>query len=231
MKITWIGQSGYLLQEGETKILIDPYLSDVVNRVANRPRMIAPPFLPKDFRGDAVVCTHDHLDHLDPDSIAEFDKDMLFVTPPSCEKHLIELGCNKRSIVDVGDVIKINNFTITAVPAFHTIEAIGLVVDWNGYRLYFTSDTLYDKHLEDMKEYKPDIMFICINGKLGNMDVDEAVRVTKAINPKAAVPTHYGMFESNTDDPKKFTSQLPNSFEMEFNTSYEIDTILKAVGR
>lgn len=231
MEITWIGQSGYLLQDHQTKILLDPYLSDVVNRVANRPRMIAPPFLPKDFRGDAVVCTHDHLDHLDPDSIAEFDKDMLFVAPPSCESHLIKLGCSKRSIVDVGDVIKINNFTVTAVPAFHTIKAIGLVVDWNGYRLYFTSDTLYDKRLEDMQKYKLDIMFICINGKLGNMDVDEAVRVTKAINPKVAIPTHYGMFESNTEDPKKYTSQLLNSFEMEFNTLYEIETILKAVGR
>lgn len=35
MKIKWIGQSGYIIKTETTEIIIDPYLSDVVNRVAN----------------------------------------------------------------------------------------------------------------------------------------------------------------------------------------------------
>ncbi|MBQ4087111.1 MAG: hypothetical protein IJC78_02550 [Clostridia bacterium] len=38
-KIKWIGQNGYIIYDGKTAICMDPYLSDVVNRVANRPRM------------------------------------------------------------------------------------------------------------------------------------------------------------------------------------------------
>ena len=38
MKIKFLGQSGYLLKSGNTEIIIDPYLSDSVNRVAGRPR-------------------------------------------------------------------------------------------------------------------------------------------------------------------------------------------------
>ena len=40
LAIKWIGQSGYVLSDGMTEICIDPYLSDVVNRVAQRPRMV-----------------------------------------------------------------------------------------------------------------------------------------------------------------------------------------------
>lgn len=228
MKITWIGQSGYKLDDGNTCILIDPYLSDVVNKVANRPRMIAPPFEAKDFGGDAVVCTHDHLDHLDVEAVPDFDKSITVIAPSSCEQKLKELGREKIKILHVGESVSVGDFTLTAVPAFHTVEAIGILLQWKEYKLYFSSDTLYDSRLEEMRQYKPDILFICINGKLGNMNVSEAVQVTKAINPRVGIPTHYGMFESNTEDPKKYTSQIKNSFEMQFNTEYEIEEILEA---
>lgn len=226
MRINWIGQSGYLLDDGKKRILIDPYLSDIVNRVASRPRLVEAPFQAKDFSGDAVVCTHDHLDHLDPESITDFDKKMLFIAPPSCKAHLKELGCKKIKTINIGNRIKIGSFSMMAVPAFHTIEAIGLLVEWKGIRLYFTSDTLYDKRLEEMQKFKPDILFICINGKLGNMDVGEAIMLTKAIHPRVGIPTHYGMFESNTEDPKKYTTGVTCGFEMEYNKFYDINDIL-----
>ncbi len=40
LSIRWIGQSGYLLTDGKTTICIDPYLSDVVNRIAGRARFL-----------------------------------------------------------------------------------------------------------------------------------------------------------------------------------------------
>ena len=33
MKITWLGQAGFLLDNGKTKIMIDPYLSNSVEKV------------------------------------------------------------------------------------------------------------------------------------------------------------------------------------------------------
>jgi L-ascorbate metabolism protein UlaG (beta-lactamase superfamily) len=74
-----------------------------------------------------------------------------------------------------------------------------------------------------------DVMFICINGKLGNMNADDAARLTGIIAPRVAIPTHYGMFESNTEDPCKFTSQVSCGFVMEHGREYSIKEILENV--
>ena len=77
LRLRWIGQSGYILSDGRTEICIDPYLSDVVNRVANRPRMVDAPFLPQELKSDAVICTHNHLDHVDLDAIPLMKKEKI----------------------------------------------------------------------------------------------------------------------------------------------------------
>ena len=93
--------------------------------------------------------------------------------------------------------------------------------------MYFSGDTEYNEKLEDLKKYNIDVMFICINGKLGNMNVDEAVKLTEIINPKVGVPTHYGMFESNTENPENYTSKIEYGFEMKYNKEYEIKEFMK----
>ena len=64
---------------------------------------------------------------------------------------------------------------------------------------------------------------MCAYGKLGNMDVKEAVKLTEKIQPKTGIPNHYGMFESNTEDPHKYTDNISNGFIMEFNTTYTVE--------
>lgn len=226
LKIKWIGQSGYTLDDGETKICIDPYLSDVVGRLHGRPRMVEPPFTPDRLRSDVVICTHNHLDHVDIDAIPLMKKDyMLFLAPTDAEKTLKECGVTKFKDFNEGDKFSIGKFELEAVCAFHSAPAIGIIVRHDGHTLYFSGDTLYDEKLKELKEYNIDVMFICINGKLGNMNVDEAVEITNAINPKIAVPTHYGMFESNTENPENFTSKISCGFEMEFNKEYEVEGV------
>ena len=58
------------------------------------------------------------------------------------------------------------------------------------------------------------------------MNVNEAVAVAKHIGAKTNIPNHYGMFASNTEDPKMFTDQLDNGFIMEFNKEYALKEIL-----
>ena len=80
LSIRWIGQGGYLLRDGDVEICIDPYLSNVVDRVAKRGRMVSAPFSPEELKSDVTVCTHDHLDHLDPETVSRMKEDRLFVT-------------------------------------------------------------------------------------------------------------------------------------------------------
>lgn len=91
--------------------------------------------------------------------------------------------------------------TVTAVYARHTVEAFGVVVRGDGVTLYFSGDTLFDKRLYGVAQFAPDVTFLCINGKLGNMNVSEAVEVARSIGAPVNVPNHYGMFASTQRIP------------------------------
>lgn len=221
MNIQWIGQSGYILSDENTTIYLDPYLSDAVNRVAGRERMVPAPVTAQEIKADAFICTHNHLDHLDVDLIDEMNTDEIaFYAPSDCGETLLKLGVKRYIPFDCGAETQIGNFKISAVYAKHTVPAIGIVVTYGDSRLYFTGDTFYDERLNKIQ---CDVLFACINGKLGNMDVNDAVRLTKEINPKIGIPNHYGMFESNTEDPRKYTSNIDNGFIMEFNRIYTVE--------
>lgn len=227
MKITWIGQSGYVLNDGKTEVCIDPYLSDVVNRVANRPRMVEAPFLSEELKSNVIVCTHNHLDHVDIDAIPRMKKEnMLFLAPSDAKNKLLECDVKNYEAFDEGAIVKIGDFELEAVFADHTVPAVGVIVRHSGITMYFSGDTEYNEKLEELKKYSIDIMFICINGKLGNMNVDDAIKLTRIIDPKVGIPTHYGMFESNTENPENYTSRLECGFEMEYNTEYDILEVL-----
>ena len=154
---------------------------------------------------------------------------MLFMAPLDAKNQLIECGVAKYEEFDEGTTVKIGDFELTAVFADHTVPAVGVIVKQSGITMYFSGDTEYNEKLEELKKYNIDVMFICINGKLGNMNVDEAIKLTKIINPRVGVPTHYGMFESNTENPENYTSKVKCGFEMKYNKEYELLEMIKNV--
>lgn len=226
MKIRFLGQSGYVLKTEKSEIVIDPYLSDSVNRVAGRPRMLSVPINPADIKCDAVVCTHNHLDHLDPDTVADISSTQLFITTNEGRAVLEDMGKNNVSVLNVGDSITAGDFEITAVFAEHTVEAFGLIVKAEDKTLYFSGDTLYNEKLFDIAQYEPDITFICINGKLGNMNVNEALITAEKIGAGVNIPNHYDMFASNSEDPYLFSENIKGGFVMRFNKDYDIKDII-----
>ena len=222
MKIRFLGQSGYLLESGNYSIMIDPYLSDSVNRASGKARLLPIPIEPRDFSCDAVICTHDHLDHLDPDTVTAMKDSQLFITTNGGKERLAALGRNNVTAIVEGESVKIGDFAITAVFADHTVEAFGVIVKAEGKTLYFSGDTLYNEKLFGIKKYSPDVTFICINGRLGNMNVEEALVTAKQIGARINIPTHYDMFASNSEDPRLFADNIDGGVILEFNKEYEI---------
>ena len=222
MTIRFLGQSGYVLKTENCKIIIDPYLSDSVNRVAGRPRILPIPVKPKDISCDAVICTHDHLDHLDPDTAIEIESNQLFITTNGGKEKLKSLGKENVIAINEGESVNVGDFEITAVFADHTVEAFGLIVRVEGKTLYFSGDTLYNERLFEIAKYSPDVTFICINGKLGNMNVEEALTTAREIGAKINVPNHYDMFASNSENPHLFADYIDGGMIMEFNVEYQI---------
>ena len=125
LTIRWLGQSGYILSGGGTVICIDPYLSDIVNEAAGRPRAREIPVCPEDLRADVLICTHNHLDHVDKGAIPFMKKDkMMFCAPSDCEETLKQLGVTHYTAFDEGAKVKVGGFEISAVFADHTVPAV-----------------------------------------------------------------------------------------------------------
>ena len=66
---------------------------------------------------------------------------------------------------------------------------------------------------------------LVMNGRLGNMNVDEALKTAKTIGAPVNVPNHYDMFESNSEDPHLFADKIQGGVILDFNTSYELSKL------
>ena len=67
VSVTWYGQSGFRLAAGDSQVLIDPFLTD------RDDRHYPPPASAADFTDvTLVLCTHEHVDHLDLPFLREF---------------------------------------------------------------------------------------------------------------------------------------------------------------
>ena len=73
MKIIWMGQAGLLFEKGNFKIMIDPYLSNSVQKVNPKNYRRVP--VDESFfavKPDVMIFTHNHLDHYDPETVPHF---------------------------------------------------------------------------------------------------------------------------------------------------------------
>ena len=221
LKITWLCQAGFLLEADGKRIVVDPYMSNRLYEVSRKDvqmnRMMPNPVPYEELRPDLVCFTHDHADHYDPESVREIIgvcPDCKFAGPTSTLNHFEKDGYNKSNFtkLDIGDVFEDDTFKITAVPAYHSDPlAVGYVFEIAGKKLYISGDSLYQPPLSaDVKKVcgAPDIVCICINGKLGNMPWEDAVKVDEELKPKFAIPMHYGLFARNTEDPRPFMAAV-----------------------
>jgi L-ascorbate 6-phosphate lactonase len=54
---------------------------------------------------------------------------------------------------------------------------------------------------------RPDVLIPCINGDFGNMDAEEAAQMTRLVNPKAVIPSHFWMFVEQNGQPAVFLNR------------------------
>ncbi|MCL2299883.1 MAG: MBL fold metallo-hydrolase [Firmicutes bacterium] len=231
--LTWLGQGGYALQISEKTIYLDPYMSDMVEKKEGLARLVPPPIDPARARPDYYLATHDHMDHLDTDFISQIDcKGVQFICPESCKKALLALGKGieegQVTVVKQGDVLELEGFILRAVYADHTPDSVGFVITAEGIALYVTGDTLYGDTVGEGTN--ADIICCCTNGRWGNMNAEEAVRVALRSGARLAIPNHYGMFAKNTADPAEFTGMAEaaglKTYTMGHNETVDVKGLL-----
>jgi len=232
--LTWIGQGGYVLQIGEKTVYLDPYMSDMVGKKEGLARLVSPPIAPENARPDCYLATHDHMDHLDTDFIRQMDcTGVRFICPKSCKTALLALdkGIDEGQItvINRGDVLELDGFTLRAVYADHTPDSVGFVIAAQGIALYITGDTLYGEEVGAGVD--ADVICCCVNGKWGNMDAEEAVQVALRSGARLAIPNHYGMFAENTADPAVFCAMAGaaglKTYTMQHNETVDMKGLLQ----
>ena len=207
MKITWLGQAGLLFETDGKKILIDPYLSDNVKN-----------FEPKNYRRipvdesflkikpDVIVVTHNHLDHLDKETLKYYltdDASCLVLAPNGGWQELRTFGGNSNYVLfNNGTAWTEGNVNLRAVKAEHSDPyAIGVIISAEGKSYYVTGDTLYNEQvLESLPNVELEAVFLPVNGVGNNMNMTDAAAFAKRVNAKHTVPFHIGMFDNLSAD-------------------------------
>jgi L-ascorbate metabolism protein UlaG (beta-lactamase superfamily) len=223
-----LGQAGFIVRAGETVLVIDPYLSDSVAALpAPTPglfaRAFAPPLTPGQLgRPAAVLITHAHQDHCDPDTLrplAQSSAVTRFIGPYPVAEALRSWGIPaariERALVDRRIEIA-PNCSVTPVPAAHPAfdpdstgqpACVGYLVRTGGVTIYHAGDTIEYEGMRDRLEGEAiDIMLLPVNGRdadrerlgiVGNFQPEEAMRLASACDAKVVVPMHNDLFASN----------------------------------
>jgi L-ascorbate metabolism protein UlaG (beta-lactamase superfamily) len=199
LEITWIGHSTVLIELDGVRLLTDPILRANVAHL----RRVAPPIATEIGRLDGVLVSHGHYDHLDVPSLRRLDPSVPVVAPAGAEPALRRARRANVVPVAVGDELELGALSLRATPAEHAGggglrkgEAVGFLVQGSA-TVYFAGDTdLFD----EMAALGPvDLALVPVWGwgpglGAGHLDPERAARAVALIEPKVAVPIHWGTY-------------------------------------
>ena len=217
--IVWLCQAGFLFEIDGARVVVDPYLTNLCGAPRGRfERMVPPPVSFEQLKPDYVLFSHDHRDHYDDETVPVIYKmypKCFFAGPVSTYEHFRSMGFDSLRFhtLSKGYTYDFKPFTVAATNAIHSDpKAIGMIFNFGGRKIYFSGDTEYSDTLADeiksVADGEIDIAFIVINGRLGNMNWREAVKLMSQLKPHMAVPMHYGLFAANTEDPLPFKAEV-----------------------
>ena len=216
--LTWLGQAGFLVEAGGARLLIDPFFSE------HEGRRFPPPSIDVYGAGvDRVLVTHEHLDHLDPESlrgIAARSAGVEVVAPAPLRDMVADLPFHG---VHPGDRLDLpGGIALRVVPAVHAVHPrdgyseggdpprfVGYVLDVDGVAIYHAGDTIADARvLAGLEAVRVDVALLPVNGRgffreardlAGNLDARDAVALAAHCGASVLVPVHWDLFEGNTE--------------------------------
>lgn len=234
--VRWLGQGGFAFRSpGGLVWCVDPFLSSYSGRGVLE-RLAPTPVRAQEVGTQAVLCTHNHSDHVDPISlpeIAQASPAARFYAATEGAQKMRELGISADRVQEVraGDrAIRVTgtdahqtDVAVDVVFASHSGDAVGYVfhvghVDHLGraraesgfhpFRVYVTGDTLYDAQLISETTRGVDVLCVCINGRGGNMTHTEAATLAGELEASTVIPMHFGVMPQNTIEPQLFVDAL-----------------------
>ena len=176
---------------------------------------------------DFVFITHNHYDHYSPDDIKKVvcEKSIL-VVPEKMAARADDLApiFARIETVKPDTFHYVEDLEFETVPAynlskaFHPVSAgfVGYILCLGNHRVYIAGDT---DATPEAKEVDCDIALVPIGGTY-TMNPAEAAGLINEIQPKIAIPTHYGSVVGSEDDKDVFKQYVLEPVKVLFKKQY-----------
>jgi L-ascorbate metabolism protein UlaG (beta-lactamase superfamily) len=218
MDIRFLGHACFELTDGDTRVLVDPFLTGNPKAAAG----------PDELEPTHILLTHGHADHYgDIEAIAKRTEAPV-VAIVEIANELTEAGVENVFDPNLGGTVKFDWGWVKLVPAWHTSTTpqgqvntpAGLLIGIGGKTVYHLGDTALfsDLRLVAHRGNPIDVALMCIGGHY-TMDRLDAVVAAEFVEAGTVIPCHYDTFPPIETDVQAFKS------EVESETSSKVEVL------
>ena len=206
MEIRFLGHACFELTEGDTRVLVDPFLTGNPKAAVEA----------GDVDPTHIFLTHGHADHIgDTVDIAKRTGAQT-VAIVELANELGESGVENIADPNIGGTIVFDGGWVRLTPAWHTAVSpngtphtpAGLVINLGGKTVYHLGDTgLFSDLALPGKRDSIDVALMCIGGHY-TMDRHDAVTAAELVGAGTVIPCHYDTFPPIETDAEAFKSDV-----------------------
>ncbi len=222
MRVTYLGQCGFLLDFGHTRIVTDPYFSNAVD--SHRPedtawtRQYPAPASLAELRPDAILISHAHGDHMDPQTLVPYVRagGAAVICAPKPEVWRLEkMGITRLCPCRAEEPFSVGGATVTPIACAHTqfhlseegcFHELSYIVTDGRDTVFFGGDmSLYDGLTDRLARANCNLLLLPVNGRdeertragiIGNTNEREAAWLSRGLNAPY-VPAHHDLYTGN----------------------------------
>lgn len=202
VKLTYYGHSTFMLSNGETSIVFDPFFNGNTWEKAK----------PEDIKCQYIFISHGHGDHYgDADLIGKANNALVISTAEVA--HKAEEAGLKAHAMHLGGKHDFEFGSIRLTPAFHGAgipggHAAGVIVTFYGKTLYFAGDTAFFSDMQYLNRFGQLDYALLPIGDNFTMGPEDALLAASLIKADVTIPIHYKTWPVIDEDPDAFVAEL-----------------------
>lgn len=200
IKYTYYGHASFLLDDGTSKVLTDPFLTG--NPLAA--------IRADEAECDYILLTHAHDDHLgDAPAIAKRTGATVLGIPEVLDVCLQAESDIKTHGMNVGGSVKLPFGKVRMTMALHSSGvaggiACGYVIQIGGINIYFAGDTALFSDMKLIGQKDPIDYAVLPIGDNYTMGLEDAALAVQWLNTKNVIPIHYNTWPVIAQDAAKY---------------------------